>query len=258
MSNQPFVTKTITTIGEYNAPEAPPTLVEENATNVKRHNLFETKAPNHTRNYMLGLDVLSWNDSTGAERSQLIINQKAGSLVVPWEQRQEGDGIWIYLQETRRNPHAVNGEDMKEVLESSHYNQLGVWSLEAPAGGLNYEDGHLVEDPVEAAIREVREETGIQISTDELVELIPGGLQIGSDINTKRSYLFAADISSSSWEASEQAIEYDEKMGNLIAFCVRSLADLRELTSKTRMHSDTTSALALLALQPNIYRFINK
>ena len=100
------------------------------------------------------------------------------------------------------------------------------------------------------------EETGLLIREDSLLDLMPGGLQIAGDISTKRSYLFGANIADGSYDKSTQAVEEDEAISDLLAFRVRTRADLHELAQLTRIDAGTTSALALAALQPAIGQYL--
>ncbi len=232
-----------------------PALVGEEARGVCRYNLFEMGAPAHTKNYMVGLDVLGWQDGDN-ERSQLIVDQKAGSLVLPWEASNEG-GIWLFLQETFRAPHSKDERSVKQLLAEGAFDALGVWSLEAPAGGIKHVDGVPVEAPVDAAVRELAEETGMVFDADNLVNLLPGGLHIGGDINTKVSHLFAGDVAKGAHDASKVAIEADEAIGNLLAFHAADRKDLMDLLEHTRRCAGTSAAIGFLALQPEVGRHLS-
>lgn len=230
-------------------------MIDDNDKDAVRYNLFETHAPGHTKNYMTGLDVLVWKNKDGTQRSQLIVDQKAGSLVLLWEPA-DGGGIWMYLQETYRAPHSKDSRPVAELLAQATYDELGVWSLEAPAGGLNYVAGRPAEAPEAAAVREVAEETGLILDQTKLHDLLPGGLQIAGDVSTKRTYLFAANLSDGRYDAGARAVESDEAIGRLIAFRIASLSNIRQLTELTRRCSGTTPAVALAALQPPINQFL--
>ncbi|HCR55383.1 TPA: hypothetical protein DIV49_00255 [Candidatus Saccharibacteria bacterium] len=252
-----FVRKSFTHPSEYSVPTDAPGLIGDDDTNVVRHNLLETGAPAHTRNYMRGLDSLSWTNTNGQERSQLIIDQKAGSLVLPWEPSQNG-GLWVFLQETYRSPHSNDPSlSVKQILARNAFSKLGIWSLEAPAGGIKHdENGEMVETPVAAAVREVSEETGLVFTEESLGNLLPGGLHIGGDINTKVSHLFEADVRKGEFDATRVAIEADEAVRDLLAFHVDDTPDIAELVEHTRRCASTTAALSLAALQPHINRHL--
>jgi hypothetical protein len=246
-----FVSKSFDTPGNYTPRTDALPLISEGDTDIRRHNLFEGPAPAHTKNYMVGLDVISWRNQQGNERSQLIIDQKPGSLVLPWEVSTLG-GIWLFLQETMRNPHSKDERGVKELIAQGAFDAMAVWSLEAPAGGIKHVDGVAVETPLQAAVRELTEETGFIFDEKDLVNLLPGGLHIGGDVSTKVSHLFAADISNGQYDPSKVTIEEDEAVSGLLAFRARDNADLRDILQLTRRCAGTSSAIGFLALQPNV------
>lgn len=251
MSTRNFVDRSYAAPGDYTPRTDAPPLISVNDTDVVRHNLFETGAPAHTKNYMVGLDVIGWTNENGGERSQLIVDQKAGSLVPPWEVSNDG-GIWLFLQETFRAPHSKDERTVRELLAQGAFDALGVWSLEAPAGGIKHVDGAPIEEPVDAAVRELTEETGLVFAPDDLTNLIQGGLHIGGDINTKVSHLFAGDIANGLHDPSKVNIEQDEAVGNLLAFRARDHRDLIDLIAYTRRCAGTSAAIGFLALQPEV------
>lgn len=252
-----FVAETYDSPSGYQLRTDAPSLIGDADRAVTRYDLFNVPAPTGTKKYIPGLDVVEWTNSDGIERSHFIINQKAGALVLLWEPAEDG-GIWIYLQETYRAPHSKDERTVGELVSSGAYDGLGVWSLEAPAGGLNYDGYKPSEAPESAAVREVVEETGLNIDATKLLDLLPSGLQISGDINTKRSYLFAANINDCLYDVRTKAVEPDEKVKDLIAFRIRSSADVLELTALTRLCSGTTPAVALAALQPSISQYLNQ
>jgi len=115
----------------------------------------------------------------------------------------ENGGLWVFLQETYRSPHSNDPSlSVKQILARNAFSKLGIWSLEAPAGGIKHdENGEMVETPVAAAVREVSEETGLVFTEESLGNLLPGGLHIGGDINTKVSHLFEADVRKGEFDA---------------------------------------------------------
>lgn len=230
---------------------SPPPLVDIASKDITRHDLFVERAPTHTRKYMVGMDVLKWVTEEGTERSQLVINQKAGALVLPFrvivDSTDEAEnGVWFYLQETYRGPHSHDpSESVKSLIEKGLYEKLGVYSLEAPAGGLNHDDsGQPTESPLQAALREATEETGLIFTEDALIDLLPEGLCIGGDINTKITYPFLADITRANLTESARSVEDDEIIGDLLAFRVRSTSELEELLRLTRRCAGTSFALS--------------
>lgn len=250
---------------KYSPREAAP-LIGENDTDVVRHDLFAEPAPAHTKNYMLGLDVIGWKTGTGTDRSQLIINQKSGALVLPFavvttDDNPENNGVWYFLQETFRGPHSKEParHSVKEIIAAGTYSELGIYSLEAPAGGLNYNsNGQPVEEPRAAAVREAMEETGLRFQPDDLIELLPEGLHIGGDINTKITYPFLVNVSSASLDRSSRAVEEDEGIGELLAFRVRSFTELSSLIRLTRHCAGTSFALARSAALREVIQTIQE
>ncbi len=246
------IKKKIKKVSDYSLPGDAPELITNSDADITRYDLFGSPAPEHTKKYMVGMDVIGWTNQDGVERSQLIINQKAGSAVILWQPAEAG-GIKVYLQETYRGPHPKKiGQTVYDIVQREAYGELGIWSLETPAGSLNYHNNKPAETPLEAAVREVREETGVTPDENSIVDLLPGGLAIGGDVSTKRTYLFAANIAESSYASEDREVEDDEAIGDLIEFQVSSLDDLQDLIDKTRLCAATTSGLALLSLQPSV------
>lgn len=250
----PFVKATYKNPRDYVPRTDAPPLIEKGIADT-RHDLFETHAPAHTRRYFNGLDVVTWTQADGAERSQLIIDQRAGSLVLPFAKSHKS-GFFAFLQENFRVPHSKNEYSVMQHIARRAFDNLGVWSLEAPAGGIKYQDGNPIETPEEAAVRELLEETGLILPQHELLNLLRGGLSIGGDVSTKVTHLFAADVSKGDYDPDRVVVEADETIGNLLAFRVRDGADLWALRGLTRLCAGTSNAITALPFHPEIGRLL--
>lgn len=237
---------------DYRIPTEAPPLIGDGDTNVVVHNLFDSSAPEHSRNYINGLDVIEWDNADGNRRSQFVLDQKSAAMTLPFEKAAAGNsGAWIYLAESYRGPHSKDERRVKDVIARGALGSLGVWGLEAPSGGLMYDkNGVPVESPVQAAVREMREETGLQFDETDLISLIPGGIKAMADVSTREQYPFAVDVQKGIYNPKSAIREDDEITNGLMAFHVRDRADLLRMMEHSRVSLPTIAAMGAAALHP--------
>jgi ADP-ribose pyrophosphatase YjhB (NUDIX family) len=130
-------------------------------------------------------------------------------------------GLWFYLHKTRRTRVVISSQG-RVALVKVWLSAEGAWSL--PGGGL-----HGSEDPRTAAVREVREEIGIDIAGADMREL-------GNHMGRTRGFRYSYDIFATELAA---ALPLTPQPGEILK------ADWFSLDEITYMHLNSEALAAL-------------
>ncbi len=123
---------------------------------------------------------------------------------------------YVIMGEQFRYPHispdikaGLSIGEVPDLADLARKRKLGRWSIEVPSGGVEIIDGKL-ETPVQAAIREAREEAGVSLKEGQLDRLLPP--IFGSvSTNYQEFNLFAALLKDGQWDPSKIAPDPEEQ-----------------------------------------------